>query len=114
MLSWSSQQSESEIDLAAVARGDGEVGLPYDAELLRFATAAARLDDDLDEMGEARQALTAVAGELLMIDAAAVAANFHMMTRLADGTGARFTLARLEASASTIAIMGTAHMASKR
>jgi hypothetical protein len=114
MLSWSSQQSETEIDLTAVARGNGAVGLPYDAELLRFATAAARLDDDLGEMGAARQALTVVAGELLMIDAAAVAANFHMMTRLADGTGARFTQARLEASASTIAIMGTAGMASKR
>jgi hypothetical protein len=114
MLSWSSQKSETEIDLTAVARGNGEVGLPYDAELLRFATAAGPLDNDLGEMREARQALTAVAGELLMIDAAAVVANFHMMTRLADGTGARFTPARLEASASTIAIMGTANMASKR
>ena len=50
----------------------------------------------------------------MMIDAAAVAANFHMMTRLADGTGARFTSARHEASASTIAITGTAGLVSKR
>ncbi len=114
MLSWSSQQSDTEIDLAALAHGSGHVGLPHADELLRFATAAARLDDDLAEMNEARQALTAVAGEQVMIDAAAVAANFHMMTRLADGTGARFTPERLEASASTIAIMGTATMVSKR
>ena len=114
MLSWSSQQSETEIDLAAVARGRGGVGLPHADELLRFATAAARLDDELAEMSEARRALSAVAGELVMIDAAAVAANFHMMTRLADGTGARFPAARLEASASTIAIMGSADMVSKR
>ena len=114
MLSWSSQQSETEIDLAALARGSGDVGLPYAEELLQFATAAAKLDDDLTQMNDARRALLAVAGEPMMIDAAAVAANFHMMTRLADGTGARFTPARLEASASTIAIMGTAAMVSKR
>ena len=55
MLSWSSQQSETEIDLAALARGSGDVGLPYAEELLRFATAAARLDDDLTQMNEAHR-----------------------------------------------------------
>ena len=38
----------------------------------------------------ARQALVDCAGDLFMIDAAAVVANFEMMTRVADGTGARF------------------------
>ena len=38
----------------------------------------------------ARDRLEADAGEAFMIDAAAVAANFEMMTRVADGTGARF------------------------
>ncbi len=114
MLSWSSQQSETEVDLAALARGRGDVGLPHADELLMFATAAARLDDDLAEMDEARRALSAAAGELVMIDAAAVAANFHMMTRLADGTGARLPPARLESSAPAIAIMGIADLVSKR
>jgi hypothetical protein len=114
MLSWSSQQSETEIDLAVVRLGRGDVGLPHADALLRFATAAARLDDDLAEMDEARRALTAVAGELVTIDAAAVAANFHMMTRLADGTGARLPPARLESSAPAIAIMGIAEMVSRR
>jgi hypothetical protein len=114
MLSWSSQQSETEIDLSVVARGRGDVGLPYSVELLLFATAAARLDDDLAEMNDARQALASAAGQALMIDAAAVAANFHMMTRLADGTGARMPQARLDASAAAIDIMGIAAMASRR
>ena len=35
-------------------------------------------------------ALVAAAGEVFMVDAAAVVANFEMMTRVADGTGARF------------------------
>ena len=114
MLSWSSQQTETEIDLAVVRRGRGDVGLPYADELLRFATAAARLDDDLAEMDDARQSLTSVAGEPLMIDAAAVTANFHMMTRLADGTGARLPPARMETSAPAIAIMGIGDMISRR
>ncbi|MGZ4672941.1 MAG: hypothetical protein ACXV8K_09810, partial [Ilumatobacteraceae bacterium] len=67
MLSWSSQQSETEIDLVALGRGSGDVGLPYDDELFMFATAAARLDDDLAEMDEARRVLVAAAGEPVMI-----------------------------------------------
>ena len=114
MLSWSGQQSDLEIDLAAVARGRGDVGVPYADELLRFASASARLDDDLIEMGNSRQALVSIAGQSVMIDAAAVAANFHMMTRLADGTGARYPQARLEASASAIEIMRAAEMVSRR
>jgi hypothetical protein len=37
-----------------------------------------------------------------------------MMTRLADGTGARLPQARLESSAPAIAIMGIAEMVSRR
>ena len=114
MLSWSSQQSDEVVDLGAVAAGHGDVGIPFGGELLRFATAAACLAGDVTEMDEARDALVAIAGEAVMIDAAAVAANFHMMTRLADGTGARYPASRLQDAASTIAIMGTADMASRR
>ena len=114
MLSWSGQQSEISIDLVALARGHGDVGVPLADELLRFATAAAHLTADVDEMNDSRRALVALAGEAAMIDAAAVAGNFHMMTRLADGTGARFPQARLDASASTIAIMGSDRMPSLR
>ena len=114
MLSWSGQQSDIEIDLVAVKRGSGDVGVRYADELMRFANAAARLDGDAVEMDDARAALISVAGQAMMIDAAAVAANFHMMTRLADGTGARYPQARMEASAATIEIMGTADMISLR
>ena len=114
MLSWSGQQSDIEIDLVAVQRGSGDVGVPYAEELMRFADAAARLDSDVAEVSEARDGLASAAGQAMMIDAAAVAANFHMMTRLADGTGARYPQARMEASAPTIEIMGTADMISLR
>ena len=114
MLSWSSHESDAEVDLLAVAAGHGEVGIPLGSELLRFATAAADLRGDDTEMSDARQLLVTVAGPALMIDAAAVAANFHMMTRLADGTGARYPTSRLDDMKSTIVRMGAAEMASRR
>jgi hypothetical protein len=114
MLSWSGTQSDTIIDLAAVAAGEGSVGLAFDEELLRFASAAADLTDDLSAIDAARQALIDAAGAAVMIDAAAVAANFHMMTRLADGTGARYPQERLDAAAAAIDQMGAANMASRR
>lgn len=114
MLSWSGQQSEADVDLVAVAAGHGDVGIPLGAELLRFATSAAGLRGSVTEMADARHALATIAGQAVMIDAAAVAANFHMMTRLADGTGARYPASRLDQMASTIARMGASDMASRR
>ena len=43
-----------------------------------------------DELVAARAALLAAVGEAATVDAAAVVANFEMMTRIADGTGAKF------------------------
>ncbi|MFM2072843.1 MAG: hypothetical protein RLZZ623_3107 [Actinomycetota bacterium] len=119
MLSWSSHEDHLEINLVALADGRDDVGLPLGAELLRFASAAADLTDGPEgagraEMGAARAALAAAAGEAAMVDAAAVAANFHMMTRLADGTGARYPAPSLDAAATTIASMGVAGLASRR
>ena len=114
MLSWSSHESDAEADLLAVAAGQGDVGIPLGGELLRFATAAAVLRGDDTEMCGSREVLIAVAGQAVMVDAAAVAANFHMMTRLADGTGARYPASRLHDMESTIVRMGAAEMASRR
>lgn len=74
MLSWSSREA-----------GDDAAALPHGAELRAFAEAVAGHDDDA--LGSARAALVAVTDERFMLDAAAVAANFEMMTRVADGTG---------------------------
>lgn len=106
--------SESEVDLGAVAAGTGDAGIPLGEELLRFATAAATLRVAATEMGDARHALVTIAGPEVMVDAAAVAANFHMMTRLADGTGARYPASRLDEMASTINRMGATEMTSRR
>jgi hypothetical protein len=85
MLSWSSHEGGTPADLTAVSDGSGDAGLPFGAELRAFAEAIAGWDDAALE--QARAALVAATDERFMLDAAAVAANFEMMTRVADGTG---------------------------
>src|SRR6187399_1170301 len=112
MLSWSSNETGQQVDLTTVAEGEGEVGLVHGRALLRFASACGGTDDA--ELGAARSALVAETDEAFMVDAAAVAANFEMMTRLADGTGAAMPEARLERSAFAITTMGIEHLTSRR
>lgn len=113
MLSWSSRETNEALDLTAVADGRGDdIGLPHAAALLRFATACTGDDDAV--LAAARQALVDETDEAFMVDAAAVAANFEMMTRLADGTGASMPPERLERSAAEIAVMGISSLPSRR
>ena len=112
MLSWASNKSGAEIDLTAVANGTSTLDLEHGTELLRFATACAGRDDD--ELDQSRRELADAAGERFMVDAAAVAANFEMMTRLADSTGARMPGDVLERRAATIGAMGVGDLTSKR
>jgi hypothetical protein len=93
MLSWSGHTAGDEIDLAALGRGEAGAHLPLARELHAFAAAAVGHDDA--ELRQCRAALLDAAGgddaaAAVLVDAAAVVANFEMMTRLADGTGARF------------------------
>jgi hypothetical protein len=74
-----------EADLSGIS-GTGDSGLPHGAELVAFAEAA--VDGSSDRLNSARTALVSAAGHDVMIDAAAVVANFEMMTRIADTTGA--------------------------
>lgn len=112
MLSWSSNQAGDTVDLTAVAGGRTDVGIDHDAPLVRFATACAERDDT--ELASARAALIDDTDEAFMVDAAAVAANFEMMTRLADGTGATMRSERIESAAATIGAMGVADLTSRR
>lgn len=112
MLSWSSIEQGEPADLAAVATGHDGVGLPLGDELVRFASACA--GDDERELATARSALVDASDIAFMIDAAAVAANFEMMTRLADGTGAAMPAARVEGAADVIGAMGAAGFTSRR
>jgi hypothetical protein len=87
MLSWSGNEQGIEIELKDVRDATGGANVKFARELLDFATAATELDDAAIVL--AREALIKTAGVAVTIDAAAVIANFEMMTRLADSTGAR-------------------------
>ena len=89
MLSWSSTEDGHPADVDVIASGVGDGGLPHGVALMAFAEAIAGWDDA--QLSVARDRLVVEAGEAFMVDAAAVAANFEMMTRVADGTGARHT-----------------------
>ena len=109
MLSWSGHTSGDAVDIHSIATGEGTGGVPFGAELLAFTDAIADYDDE--ELTEARDRLRFVAGEPFIVDAAAVAANFEMMTRVADGTGARFddaTRTKRSALTETLGIDGWA------
>lgn len=111
MLSWSSDHEGDTVDLTSIASGDGLVG--ERAEVLwRFASACGERDDA--ELGAARQALVDASDEAFMVDAAAVAANFEMMTRLADSTGARIVPERTESLGATVGALGVADAVSRR
>jgi hypothetical protein len=112
MLSWSSTETDQCLDLAAVAAGRPGVGLEHGDALLRFAGACGDIDDV--ELAGARAGLVAETDEAFLVDAAAVAANFEMMTRLADGTGAAMPAERLARSAQAIETMGIGTLNSRR
>lgn len=76
------------VDLQTIASGQGDAGLPHGSELVAFAEAIAGYDEH--RLTQARRDLVCATSHAFMIDAAAVAANFEMMTRVADGTGAKF------------------------
>lgn len=63
--------------------GDG--GVEHGALLARLVEAM--WEGDPARTAEARTAVAEAAGADVMVDAVAVSANFHMMTRIADATG---------------------------
>jgi hypothetical protein len=112
MLRWSSAENGTDADLTAVAAGEGDVGLDHGDALVRFASATTT-DDDF-ELAASREALVAETDEAFMVDAAAVAANFEMMTRLADGTGAAMPAAAVKSQAKISQAYGVADLTSQR
>jgi len=117
MLSWSSQEHGAGFELGSLRRdasavGDGaDVSVAAGVELLEFASAATEGGQDLET---ARSAVARRLGVEAMVDAAAVVANFEMMTRLADGTGARMTDEQLHERRSISDALGVTELISRR
>lgn len=75
---------------------------------------AAVVGDDPARAAAARSTVVDELGPDWLVDAAAVVANFEMMTRLADGTGARLRPQQLEATAAMRAQIGVDEFPSAR
>ena len=87
MLSLSANMQGQEVDLQMVAGEDNASGggIRHGRELAAFAEAVASRDET--ELENSRTALVQAGGTDVMVDAAAVAANFQRMVRIADSTG---------------------------
>jgi hypothetical protein len=83
MLSWSGKAQGTAVDLRTMT-----VDLDHAPLLLDFAIAATSPAGDSNRLARIRERVTDTLGEATMVDAAAVIANFEMMTRLAEATGA--------------------------
>jgi hypothetical protein len=112
MLRWSGNEQGIEVNLDEIARHAAPLDEPLQRELNEFADACT--DVDAQRLADARSALVRAADAAVMVDAAAVVANFEMMTRLADGTGARMPEAGLQANAAIVAAFGMDDAVSKR
>lgn len=84
--------------------GGSSGDVPHGPRLVAFVDAV--VGGDATAADEARAALAADAGPTAVADAAAVLANFEMMTRLADGTGARQLPGRVASLAEERARLG--------
>ena len=84
MLSLSADISQQDVDLQVI-NGCGDGRVPFGRELMKFAEAIAGSDELA--LLSARAALLDAAGSAVVVDAAAVAANFQRMVRIADATG---------------------------
>lgn len=86
LLRASGKHTGDDYDLSAILGGDtDDSGIPHAAALIAFAEGA--VGDDPDALSQAREALLAEMGEAALADAAAVAALFNAIDRVADSTG---------------------------
>jgi hypothetical protein len=86
LLGLSGLHQDNEVTLEAIAgSGNGDGGVRHGDLLVRLTEAM--WEGEPGPLAAVRDELLAVAGADVLVDAVAVSANFHMMTRVADGTG---------------------------
>lgn len=85
MLSWSSEETNTPVNLSAVADPTVDPLTPSGVMLLRFTDAV--LAGANDQIALAREHLEGEVGQAGVVNAAGVIGNFQMMNRIADGAG---------------------------
>jgi hypothetical protein len=114
MLRVSAKINDEDVDIRGVG-GDATSaaqGVAFGAELMQFAEAVA--SRDAAALPRARDALLATAGPTVLVDAAAVAANFQRMVRIADAIGIPYDRADADMAIAVREELGLARFESAR
>ena len=85
MLSWSSEQTTTPVELGAVTDPSVDPLVPGGPQLLAFVDAV--VAGDAGAISETAIVLERAVGRSGLVNAASVIGNFQMMNRVADGTG---------------------------
>lgn len=111
LLSLSGLSQDAQVSFeAVVGTGEGDGGVPHGHLLARLVEAM--WAGDQSALATVRDDVLEAMGADALVDAVAVSANFHMMTRIADGTGTRYDEAGLERTAEVREHLGVNEMAS--
>ena len=112
MLRESSKAKGENYDLALLTGVKGDGNVPYGALLVSFAEAV--LGNDDERLAAIRSEIRASLGDAALVDAAAIAATFNAIDRVADSTGIPIEDAKAAATADFRAALGINAFAENR
>jgi hypothetical protein len=112
LLRESSKAKGENYDLALLTGVKGDGNVPYGALLVSFAEAVLGTDDS--RLTAVRSEIRARLGDAALVDAAAIAATFNAIDRVADSTGIPIEDAKAAATADFRATLGINAFAENR
>jgi hypothetical protein len=113
LLGLSGKSQDAQVSFEAVSSSeDGDGGVRHGELLARLAEVM--FDGEPSALAVVRDEITATMGGDALVDAVAVSANFHMMTRVADGTGTGLDEASMERLEVVREHIGVDELASRR
>ena len=112
MLRESSDAKGEQYDLTLLTGGDGDGNIPQGRLLVEFADAVVGADDS--RLVKLRSEIRALMGDAALVDAAAVAATFNAIDRIADSTGIPIEDANAESTAELRGVLGINAFAENR
>ncbi len=112
MLRESSKTKGENYDLTLLTGTRGDGNIPHGALLVHFAEAVLGSDDE--RLAAIRSEIRAKMGDAALVDAAAIAATFNAIDRVADATGIPIEDNKAEVTADFRAALGINAFAEKR
>ncbi len=112
MLRESSRKNGENYDLTLLTGTGGDGNIPHGALLVQFAEAVLGRDDE--RLAAIQSEIRAKLGDAALVDAAAIAATFNAIDRVADATGIPIEDNKAEVTADFRAALGINAFAEKR